>query len=283
MISRKQYKAITRAYLKLDHGAGPDAMEGMCAELAAKMSLPVATVVSIFDACIKDTVYTGHVDIGRVIAAISDEYDNNGHDIAALATKYKFPPLELLVRIVAFKAGPKVGTKFRAGVGCSELGLAEHYGHARDVAESLDRNSRERMQMVQTMALDAEKKFEAWVVAQLPEGAKYKTEAQIRAQSDICAASPDVLFDDVTAISVICRGQTVAVSVRWIEYKSYFGTDAAYARRKTIRQIQRYEDRWGVGILCYELGFVAGMRVSHSMVACPDYSRGSMLVDVLSL
>ncbi|KAG8629827.1 hypothetical protein KVT40_001446 [Elsinoe batatas] len=65
---------------------------------------------------------------------------------------------------------------------------------------------------------------------------------------DVATITPDVLFLSPTEVC----GRTV----KWIEYKDMFGFKKnPFIHKKHVKQVRRYKDQFGDGMIVYKLGF----------------------------
>ena len=213
---------------------------------------------SIYHLTIKAKIMSGYRRMNNCIDGIGRAYDR-GADILMLSAKYDFPPLNLLRGILlrTYDDG-KIYNIFAAREPPESVLAGRDLAQFR-LALANDADSVIDAQAIAKTAQANEDIFVDWVKQWQP---KIRTQNELAAeqveQFGRAIITPDLLF----AEPVYINGE----KIHWIDFKSYVGCDVQFIAKSNQRQAARYSAKWGKGALCYQLGFVDGLKVGDAMI-----------------
>lgn len=227
----------------------------MCTKLNSKYksSLNLEQLISIRNIVIKDKIIKNYNRMNIQIAKIAREY-TSGRGILELSTKYDFPPMNLL-RGIFLELGMNAKQTIKIFVDSKKGRDLKQY----QLAESYDAESTFNQQEIANIAA----KNEVTIVEFFK-----KLGINLKTQDDLTSVqvenlgrpvlTPDILFLDVVYIN--------GVRVHWLDYKDYIGTKVNFLYKSNLSQAQKYFKEWGLGVLCYHHGYVAGVSIPGSII-----------------
>lgn len=244
-----------------DYSANTEAAHNMLRDVNANVrtNVPLEQAISLRHVLLKAKIIGRYGVMNRIIASVTRKH-NKGMDILELSQKYDFPPLSLLRGILLHRGmdATKVYHVFADKVDPGDVLFGRDLQQYKAAAAN-DAESCFDQQVAAVVAAQNEAKFIDRLRA---EGIRIRTQEDLMAEQQELygrsVATPDVLFEDV----VIINGRKIT----WIDYKDYAGTDVHFLHSASVKQVQRYEDRWGMGALCYGRSFVEDLTVSGAML-----------------
>jgi hypothetical protein len=210
--------------------------------LVAKLpDVPVDAINSIRGNAIKAKIIAGYARQAKMLPRLTAEYTRDG--ILAVATRWDFPPLNLLRNILTASgrySGRDLKGIFTGSAAPSALSAYDHEQFKLAAANDImigDAASAEAAQSAEDTFADKlrELGFSIKTQAEL-------TEEQMRDHGR-AVITPDILFTE----HVIING----ARVHWIDFKNYVATDIKFLKLSNAKQAARYTAQWGPGAICY--------------------------------
>lgn len=264
-IEYKAYRAMFAYFWKSTDYSPISATRGReIASYTNKVNKQFAAGLSLEQSCsihhivMKEKVIRGYSRMNNNITKMTEEYDS-GTDIVKLSKDYDFPPLNLLRGILLNK---NADSSIVYDIFANKSDPAKLL-HGRDLTQfkkaiNFDAESIFNQQEIARKAAVNEDKFVEYFRKL---GVRLKTQEQLTKHQIVthgrAVITPDLLFLDDVYIN--------GTHVQFIDFKSYIGTDVNFIFDSNLKQAARYAHKWGVGAICYQLGYVNGLTLNGAI------------------
>jgi hypothetical protein len=200
-----------------------------------------------------DTFYKLHTHSKNIIKLYSQL------NIIKLCEKYDISPMTIIRFVFESKYKLKLSQLIKSNIilepyDIQQLKLATES----DIYSQIDQTGN------QTEALEFEKKIESILKRS---NIKYKTQedlTQIQIKSHGRAFNTP---DFVISSDLIING----VKINWIDAKNFYGSNIKFIKTKIKKQIQKYIDTYGTGLIVFNLGFNEKLKFDHTLIL--DYEQ----------
>lgn len=210
---------------------------------------------SIRSTLLKDKIIRGYPRMNRQIRQIAKKYPHV--DILTLATKYDFPPLNLLRGILLLSYDASDIYSVFSGRGSTKI-LKKSDREQYKLAAANDAEYYFSQQKIAARGAENERRVVKWFAALTSIRTQEELAAEQIAKHGRAVNTPDVLFVD----PVFVNGRRVY----WLDFKDYTGTTTKFIFNSNIEQAGRYVAQWGAGVMCYSGGFVEDVVIPDTII-----------------
>ena len=224
-------------------------------EIAAQLkgrAISLEQALSLRAALNQEKAVFSHGRLQRRASEMLRRYEG-GESVLSLSKRYDFPPVNLFRAILTARNWSKTRIK-------ESLREPEKKLNARDVKEFRRAESEDRVTHVnQSETHHAADLFEKMLCDHFDaHGVRFRTQTELLKEQVAAEGrpvrTPDLLMLDHVEIN--------GVPVAWIDAKHFYGANLSFQRKKTQKQVNRYDEEWGHGAIIYRRGFCDGLKLN---------------------